>query len=317
MSEAGAVLVVVPAHQAAATIGAALASVAAQTVPPGEAVVVDDGSTDGTSAAAERWHGILPLRVLRSELPQGPALARDLAIRSRSDASLVALLDADDVWLPDHLETLCRLHRRVGGLVCGRPLRWIPGAGVGLPGGTTHGPASGAGDQLLALLASNFVFVGSLFPTSSYERVGGFRDVPRGAEDWDLWIRMVRDGARVTVADHPTVLYRLSHGSLSFDDRTLDADIAVIELAVAEAASPAEASAAARSLRRLRARRQLVRAYAAAREGRAWAARGHALAALGGRRAVAARAAAMVASPGMGVRQRDGRRFEAGRWLAG
>ena len=47
------VSVIVPAYRAAFCIGQALASVAAQTLKPGEVIVVDDGSDDGTFEAAE------------------------------------------------------------------------------------------------------------------------------------------------------------------------------------------------------------------------------------------------------------------------
>jgi glycosyltransferase involved in cell wall biosynthesis len=97
--------VVIPAWNAAAWIGDALASLAAQGVPVGEVLVVDDGSTDGTAAAAGRRPGV---RVL-ARPHRGPAAARNAGILAAA-GRLVAFLDADDVWPPtrvaDHLAVL-------------------------------------------------------------------------------------------------------------------------------------------------------------------------------------------------------------------
>ena len=54
------VTVIIPAYRAAATLGRALDSVAAQTAPPGKVVVVDDGSDDGTAEAAQGHAGRFP-----------------------------------------------------------------------------------------------------------------------------------------------------------------------------------------------------------------------------------------------------------------
>src|SRR5438552_3801207 len=82
-------------------------------------------------------------------------------------------------------------------------------------------PAYNASLTLRAALASiaaqsiqpdeALVFVGSLFSRTDYARSGGFREGL--AEDWDLWIRMVREGVVIRRADHPTVLYRWSEES--------------------------------------------------------------------------------------------------------
>jgi len=92
------VTVVIPAYNAARFIGEALDSVRAQTMPPAETVVVDDGSTDPTGAIAEAW-GATVLR----QRNQGNSAARNAAIRASSQP-WIAFLDADDVWEPEKLE---------------------------------------------------------------------------------------------------------------------------------------------------------------------------------------------------------------------
>jgi glycosyltransferase involved in cell wall biosynthesis len=89
--------VVIPAWNAEATLGETLASVAAQTRPADEVIVVDDGSADATAAIA-RAAGV---RVV-SQANAGGAAATN-AGTAASGGDLIAFLDSDDVWTPDKL----------------------------------------------------------------------------------------------------------------------------------------------------------------------------------------------------------------------
>ena len=103
--------VVIPAYDAAATIGAAVASVraavrfaAAKDHPLAcEVVVVDDASSDGTAAAAlAEAAPDCPVRVLRQEPNQGAGAARNLGAEAARHP-LLCFLDADDLYRPEHL----------------------------------------------------------------------------------------------------------------------------------------------------------------------------------------------------------------------
>jgi len=99
------VSVVVPVRNVERYIGEALDSILRQSIAPGEVIVVDDGSTDATPTVLERYSG--ELRVLRQE-NAGVAAALNHGIAA-VQGTLVAFLDADDVWLPNALA--CRLVR--------------------------------------------------------------------------------------------------------------------------------------------------------------------------------------------------------------
>jgi glycosyltransferase involved in cell wall biosynthesis len=106
-----AVSVVIPTYNRSHLILRALTSVLAQTVPPREIIVVDDGSTDDTL----RILGTLGdrLRVL-TQPNAGGAAARNRGI-SEATTDWVAFLDSDDVWTPDHLARLCAAIAATGG----------------------------------------------------------------------------------------------------------------------------------------------------------------------------------------------------------
>jgi len=92
----------VPVHNGERTLAEALESILAQTLPPAEVIVVDDGSTDGTLAVAR---GFAPRVTVVTQPHQGLGAARNRAIAS-STGEVVAFLDADDLWPADRLRRL-------------------------------------------------------------------------------------------------------------------------------------------------------------------------------------------------------------------
>jgi GT2 family glycosyltransferase len=301
------VTVVVPAWNAAGTLGAALASVAAQTRLADAVIVVDDASTDATRAVAQAWAGPLPLTVISLDENAGAGGARAHAIRSAT-TELVALLDADDTLLPEHLETLLSARAESDAAIVSPNARfWDPARGVGP--GTYRDVVSvpPADEQPDDILRRDFVFVGALFERELYERAGGFRPEMTGAEDWDLWMRMIAAGGRVRGVADPTYLYRVSSTSLSQSSAAPLAAAALLDDVCRNlAADDPRLAIAERTRREMHARLELYLAYEAAGAGDSSAARRHAFAAAGrGPGAVRARAAALLCAPGVARRWRD------------
>jgi glycosyltransferase involved in cell wall biosynthesis len=268
------IAVVIPAYNAAAFVDQALASLAAQTRPPAAVIVADDCSTDDTVERALRWQELLPLQVVRLDHNVGPGQARHRAILATT-APLLAILDADDVLLPHHFEALWAAYRRSPGLATTQEWDWIPDRGIDLnrrrmlPKPIPTDPT----EHLLWVLRANHV-TNPLFSRELYDRVGGFREEFFWGEDWDLWIRMVRDGARVTGTGQPTLLRRIRNDSMTADGaRNARSAVTVIARAVDESRSQGERQAAARTLAVLQASTRYHEARALAQRGHPWRAR--------------------------------------------
>jgi glycosyltransferase involved in cell wall biosynthesis len=106
MSGLPAVSVVIPLYNKDPYIARALNSVLIQTIQNFEVIVVDDGSTDdGTNVV--KGFGDPRVRLIQQE-NQGVSAARNYGVRE-SASDFIAFLDADDEWLPKHLEILLRL----------------------------------------------------------------------------------------------------------------------------------------------------------------------------------------------------------------
>jgi glycosyltransferase involved in cell wall biosynthesis len=95
------VSVVIPAYNASAYLPATLRSIFDQSCPPGEIIVVDDGSTDDTVEVARAFD----VRVIAVS-NRGPSAARNIGMRSAT-GEYVAFLDADDLWTPQKLAVQC------------------------------------------------------------------------------------------------------------------------------------------------------------------------------------------------------------------
>ncbi len=196
------VTVVVTTYQHAHWIGAALASVTAQTRPVDEVVVVDDGSTDDPAAVVAQWPGVVLVR----QENRGLSAARNTGLRAAT-SSHVLFLDADDLLTP--VAVAAGLHcaaRHAGAAFVYGAHRRVDGEGRPL-GGRRYSPAGT--EPRATLLRGNAV---AMHATALYRRdvllaAGGFDEGLRRCEDYDLYLRLARDHP---VASHPveTALYR-------------------------------------------------------------------------------------------------------------
>ena len=218
--------VIIPAFNAARYLGAAIESGLRQTRPPGEIIVVDDGSTDNTAQVARGFGD--RIRYVRQG-NAGPAAARNRAAQEAAGEWL-AFLDADDEWLPQRLEIqLAQTEKHPQVLMwCGQTM------GLEASGQRSETP----NDIPLRFLTLKDFAVSNPVSTTTvllrrtvFEQVGGFDKRFRGPEDYDLWMRVAALG-NIGLIQLPLACYREESGSLSMDDRRfLPQVLAVLEKA--------------------------------------------------------------------------------------
>lgn len=108
MSSGTSISVLLPAYNGREFIAQALESVLRQSRPPSEIIVVDDASTDGTAEVVSAMQGLGPLRLLRLDRNSGgPAHPLNVGLAAAT-GDYVAVIDQDDIFLPDKLERQAR-----------------------------------------------------------------------------------------------------------------------------------------------------------------------------------------------------------------
>ena len=230
------ITVVIPAYNAAATLGAALASIAAGRCVPERTIVVDDGSTDATVRIARAFE----TRVI-SQRNGGLADARNAGIRAAT-TPWIALLDADDVWTPGRLAEQWALHERSPGeSLVTSDYAYLVGDRITEPAvmptfaqyrAMVRTPLDALGvrvaraDMLAAILTGNFVLPSSMLVArrlfTDFDAFYTERErLPSGpeffiGEDYEWLLRVLRH-TDVLVVERPLVHYRRSASSLSAD----------------------------------------------------------------------------------------------------
>ncbi len=198
------VTAVIPAHNGLPDVLEAVDSALAQTLPPVEVVVVDDGSDDGTGDAVAHAFGPAgvrragrgtPVRVVRGRFGSAAA-ARNRGWRE-ARTRWIALLDADDLWYAHKLETAN------AALAAAPEAAWFfsDGAFRNLEGEIRSSwlatyvdlPDRYVGYPARELIEVNFVLTSSVLARrDALETLGGFDERLSHAEDLDLWIRLAR-----------------------------------------------------------------------------------------------------------------------------
>jgi glycosyltransferase involved in cell wall biosynthesis len=106
------VSVIIPAYNRATLLPPTLDAILAQSAPPDEVIVVDDGSTDATADVADSYAA--PVRCIRTR-NAGDLVARNVGLRA-ARADRVAFCDSDDLWQPGFLAAMDALWRAEPGI---------------------------------------------------------------------------------------------------------------------------------------------------------------------------------------------------------
>ncbi|WP_260928047.1 glycosyltransferase family 2 protein [Novosphingobium sp. 9] len=211
------ITVIVPAYNAAGLILPCLQSIVAQTRKDWQAIVIDDGSTDGTAAEAASLCD--PRITLVQQANAGVSSARNKGLEMAAGEH-VMFLDGDDLLHPAALERLLAgLEKRPQAVAAFGTFRKILPSGAPYPGEKPLARHSYPdGDVLEPMLRGNFLANGGhvLIRTDVARRIGGFDGSIRLSEDWEFWCRLAAEGAFTFIGREPEVFsLRVRPGSSS------------------------------------------------------------------------------------------------------
>lgn len=193
MTHAAPISVVIPCYRCADTIDRALTSVLVQTLPVAEIILVDDASPDDTLPALHRQQQrASAIRVLSARVNAGAGVARNLGW-DEATQPWVAFLDADDAWHPRKIELQYAAISSEPDTVLSSHATRLAAESV-----WELSPALIASARNRRVSAALLPFL-NVIPTRSVviKRDAPFRFYPdkRYAEDFALWLRLVRSGA--------------------------------------------------------------------------------------------------------------------------
>lgn len=210
------VSIIIPCYNTARYVAQTLRSVFSQTFANFEVVLVNDGSPDSEQleSAIAPWRDRITYLKTSN---RGLAAARNHGIE-HSRGEFIALLDSDDYWHPEYLAVQVQ------------SLRDNPQADVVYPNAVVfYEPPSAMPARLLSEMTPSSgevtftalvnetctVMVSALMRRSVLERAGRFDENLRRCEDFDLWLRFVKSGAKIIYHERPLVYYRRRDDSLS------------------------------------------------------------------------------------------------------
>jgi glycosyltransferase involved in cell wall biosynthesis len=206
------VTVIIPCFNYGRFIAECVESLERQTLGGWRAIIVDDASTDGESPAL--CDAVRSDRVEVVHLPENrkTAAARNLAIEMAGTEALVSL-DADDTLEPDYLASTVPLllrDERCG--IVYTDYRFF-GDKSGVMYGRPFDPAR--------LYVLQYIFAGSVFRKSAFDKTERYRQEAFGNEDWDVWLSIVEAGYHATYVRRP--LYRQRKHAAQWSAQRLEA----------------------------------------------------------------------------------------------
>ena len=206
------VSVIIPTYNRAHMIARCLESALAQTFKDYEIIVVDDGSTDTTRDFLLKAYG-KRIRYLTHPTNEGLSAARNTGIE-HAQGTYIAVLDDDDVWLPDKLALQVELMQANPDVV----LAYCGTLKVDCQGELLEEVKPEMRGQIFAEMLNRNCLKGpasvAIFAREVLGASGVFDTSLSSCADWDLWIRIARCGT-VDFVDRPLVQYVMHQSNMS------------------------------------------------------------------------------------------------------
>jgi len=189
------VSVVIASYNHAPYLRACIASAQNQTLAPREIIVVDDGSTDGTSAAVESFKDARIRLIRRPHL--GIVRSANYGI-AQARGQFIARLDSDDLSLPERIQLqLAVLEKNPAAVLCHTACELFGGdAGSQKPGRFTR-------NSMLTAIKMCFlcplIHSSVMYRKAAFDLAGGYLEKTPVAEDYSLYTRLIKQGSFIGI----------------------------------------------------------------------------------------------------------------------
>lgn len=204
------VSIVIPCYNQGQYVMDAIASVQAQTYNNWEIIVVNDGSTDELTNEILDNLNMPGVRVVYTS-NQGLPAARNNGV-VRANGEFVLPLDADDMIAATYIEKAMDEFRK------NHEVKLVYSRARYFGARTDAVPLNEHPFSMQDLLLYNFIFCSAFFRRTDFQTAGGYSVTMKGGwEDWDFWIRLLKDGGDVVQIPEELFFYRAKHASMIED----------------------------------------------------------------------------------------------------
>lgn len=209
------VSVIIPSYNCGKYIDCAVSSVLEQTYSNVEVIVVDDGSTDNTVDVLSKYGTKIKLI---SQTNQGVSKARNNGIQE-AKGKYIATLDADDRWLEDRLEKMIPVLETGEIDILNSNFYLVNEQRIRISENNAfsskyHAPSKEKQYEELLYTATALGLM--IVKKDVITSIGGYDESLQGeAEDYDLWLRMLKNGAKWGYISEPLAEIMYRNGSLS------------------------------------------------------------------------------------------------------
>lgn len=212
------VTVILPVHNAAAFVRSAIESILQQTFPGFELLIINDGSTDHS---AEVIAAIKDPRIvyINNERNIGLIASLNKGIQL-AKGKYIARMDADDLSLRERLQQqVAKMESDPGIAVLASFVDFINADGEVTGSWNTDRQAVSENEIRALMMKTNCIAHPSVMIRSEIARNYLYSEKQKGAEDWDLWMRVLADGKRIAKLPEVLLHYRIHPASITAGDK--------------------------------------------------------------------------------------------------
>jgi glycosyltransferase involved in cell wall biosynthesis len=217
MNTTAKVTIIIPCYNNASTIVQTLNSVMQQDYESIEIIIVNDGSSDNTDAVINEYMKLNKKYsiVFINQKNGGPSKARNTGA-DKANSPYLIFLDADDLLLPSFVSK------------CMVKIESDPDLNIIYTKGNYFGARSGEWNlpvfSIPVFIEANCIPVTALIRKKIFEKVGGFDEKLNYTEDWELWIKIIKEFGGVFRIDESLFLYRKRSDKSSLTDNSKNID---------------------------------------------------------------------------------------------